>query len=198
MQGGIANSRLRSPSQILARRESVLSPWVTLVEKDVRRHEQPQPELYHFFGLADYAAAVALLSDGTIPIVRQFRPAVESFTWELPSGMVDSGEDPEETCRRELVEETGIITQSIQPLGSHFTDTGRLENRTFTYLVHAQAAPPGFRPESGMEVKYVTWPALQEMISRGEFQLQVHLGCLFLVLNFYLKAGERPFQPRAF
>ena len=38
--------------------------------------------------------------------MRQYRPALEAFTWELPAGLVDPGEDPAETCRRELMEET--------------------------------------------------------------------------------------------
>ena len=30
--------------------------------------------------------------DGEFPIVRQYRPAIEAFSWELPAGLVDPGE----------------------------------------------------------------------------------------------------------
>ena len=39
----------------------------------------------------DYIAIVAALSDSHIPIVRQYRPTLESFTWELPAGLVEFG-----------------------------------------------------------------------------------------------------------
>ena len=49
--------------------------------------------------------------------MRQYRPALEAFTWELPAGLVDPGEDPPRGCRRELLEETGYLTRMIHPLG---------------------------------------------------------------------------------
>ncbi len=39
--------------------------------------------------------------------MRQYRPAVERFTWELPAGLLDEGETPADAFRRELMEETG-------------------------------------------------------------------------------------------
>jgi hypothetical protein len=57
------------------------------------------------FSQQDYIAIVAALPDGRLPIVRQYRPALESFTWELPAGLVESGEDAAACCRRELMEE---------------------------------------------------------------------------------------------
>src|SRR4051794_10022268 len=56
---------------------------------------------------ADYIAIVALTADEKIPLVRQYRPALEAFSWELPAGLVDPGESPADGCRRELLEETG-------------------------------------------------------------------------------------------
>jgi len=47
------------------------------------------------------APIVALTPDGRLPIVRQYRPALEQFTWELPAGMVDQGEAAADCCRRD-------------------------------------------------------------------------------------------------
>ena len=41
---------------------------------------------------AGLIAIVALTPDGRVPVVRQYRPALERFTWELPAGLVDHGE----------------------------------------------------------------------------------------------------------
>ena len=76
---------------------------MTVVERAVEFSEGAAPELYHAVGQQDYIAIVACTREGLIPIVRQYRPAVERFTWELPVGLVDPGEDAAETCRRELI-----------------------------------------------------------------------------------------------
>ena len=51
-------------------------------------------KIYHAVGQLDYLAIVALTPDGRFPIVRQYRPALEAFTWELPAGLAEPGEDP--------------------------------------------------------------------------------------------------------
>jgi predicted NUDIX family NTP pyrophosphohydrolase len=37
--------------------------------------------------------------------------------WGIPKGLVDPGESPEQTARRETLEETGVAAGSLRPLG---------------------------------------------------------------------------------
>lgn len=54
------------------------------------------------------AAALAVLPDGKLLMVRQYRNAIERETLEIPAGARNSKEEPFETCAaRELEEETG-------------------------------------------------------------------------------------------
>ena len=76
--------------KIKARRTTTVSPWMAIIEREVEFAEDASPELYHAVGQADYIAIVALTPEGKIPIVRQYRPALERFTWELPAGLVDA------------------------------------------------------------------------------------------------------------
>src|SRR5262245_58384585 len=119
--------------RIVARRETVVSPWVRLVTKDVEFEPGHPVQTYHALKPADYVSIVARTRGGLVPVVRQYRPAVEAFTYELPAGTVDPGEDPRETCRRELLEETGLTALSIASVGEYFADTGRIENRVYVF-----------------------------------------------------------------
>jgi 8-oxo-dGTP pyrophosphatase MutT (NUDIX family) len=52
--------------------------------------------------------AILVLEGRQVLGVRQERPAAGVRTWELPAGLVDPGESPEEAARRELAEEVGL------------------------------------------------------------------------------------------
>jgi ADP-ribose pyrophosphatase len=47
----------------------------------------------------------------SILLQKQFRPPIDAVTIEVPAGLVDEGETPEECALRELKEETGYIGQ---------------------------------------------------------------------------------------
>ena len=123
---------------------------------------------------------VARTPEKKILIVRQFRPAVEQFTWELPAGMVDQGETPVDCCRRELLEETGYPARTMHALGSYAPDTARLSNTVHSFFV--ETGPRSGEPaaEEGIEVKLVTPHELTALILAGEFTLQLHVGALLL------------------
>lgn len=168
-----------STARILARRETRVSPWVRLVEKEVEFAPGQPAEKYHFLAPRDYIGILARTPSGLFPIVRQFRPAVESCTWELPAGLLEADEDPEQTCRRELREETGLEAKTVIHLGSFFADTGRLENKQHAYFVETGEPNPTFVPEPGMTISYVSFDQLKGLVRSGAFGLQLHIGILF-------------------
>ena len=167
-------------ARVVARRERQLSPWTTLIEKDVEFLAGRGPDTYHAFGPFDWVVAAARMPDGRIPIVRQFRPAVEQYTWELPSGLVDRGEDPETACRRELLEETGLRAERLAYLGGLRPDAGRLELRQHAFRVDASGPVAEFVPEPGVAVEYVLPGDILALIRAGTFCQLHHIAAFFL------------------
>src|ERR1035437_1935879 len=64
------------------------TPWFEILGKTMRQGDEP----YYSLKLPDYAAVVAITDEERGLIVRQFFPAVEHATIELPSALVDPGE----------------------------------------------------------------------------------------------------------
>jgi uncharacterized protein (TIRG00374 family) len=164
--------------RVVSSRSSRLSPWVTIVERQVE-FSAGRVETYHALSQSDYIAILAVTPDKRIPIVRQYRPALERFTWELPAGMVERDEEPAATCVRELFEETGLVVARLHPLGALAADSTRLCNRVHSFLVEAEPTP---MRTAELEVRYVTWDELRALILGGQFDLQYHVGALGLAL----------------
>src|SRR5438105_687313 len=139
--------------KVRSRRTTAVSPWISIIAREVEFSRGARRELYHAVAQADYIAIVALTPEGKIPIVRQYRPALEAFSWELPAGLVDAGETARACCRRELLEETGLTARSIHVLAHTFPCTGRLSNRIHSFFVAAGKRVSGFQPEPGVAVK---------------------------------------------
>lgn len=167
-------------ARIIARSQTPLSPWVQVVRKEVEFGPGKKVEVYHCVAQPDYVAILAKTSSGLIPLVRQYRPAVEAYTWELPAGLLEEGESPEDACRRELKEETGLDAEKVVYLGSYYPDTGRLENLLHAFFVSASEPDPQFAPERGMSVNFVNAQELRDTILSGKFRHQLHLGLFTL------------------
>jgi 8-oxo-dGTP pyrophosphatase MutT (NUDIX family) len=153
---------------------------VRIVRKEVQFAPEQQPEIYHCVALHDYVAVLAKTPDGLIPIVQQYRPAVDAYTWELPAGLLEPGEDPQSACQRELLEETGLHSQSVMHLATGYADTGRLENMQHVYYIEASAPDPHFRAEAGMQVRFVSLVTLMTMIARNKFRQHLHVAAVLL------------------
>lgn len=162
----------------MSRRDLAVSPWVRIVERTIDFGDRV--ETYHAVTQAAYIGILAVTREGEIPIVRQYRPALERHTWELPAGMVDPGESPETTCRRELREETGLVARQVHALGTFAADPARLSNVIHSFLVEADRDDEGPDPE--LDVRFVSYETLRAMILTSELDLQYHVGVLGLVL----------------
>lgn len=167
----------RKQQTIEGRRVDTLSPWVSLVEVDVRQDDEP-PETYHGLVVADYVVVCALSSGGLIPVVRQLRPIIGRATLEFPAGLVDEGETPAAAATREFNEETGLAVDRLVHLGSHFTDTGRLSNRTHAYFAEASGVPALVGDE--VETILLTPGALNCAIADETFCHFLHVGAYAL------------------
>jgi hypothetical protein len=118
-------------TQFFSKTAVLVTDWFTLVEK--RPADSPSSAPYFALETSDYVTVVAVTQNDELVLVRQYLPAVEERTLELPSGHVDPGETPVAAATRELMEETGYIADKIEEIGVIRPDTGRLSNRLWCF-----------------------------------------------------------------
>lgn len=111
------------------------------------------------------AAAVAIDAEQRVCLIRQFRHAAGGWIWELPAGKLEPREPPQETARRELIEEAGTSAHSWSSLGTYVSSPG-----VFTEIVHLYLArnldSVKMAHEAG-ELIEVHWVDLKEACARA-------------------------------
>lgn len=158
-----------------------LSPYVTLVERRVEI--DGRIESFHSLFQADYVTVLAVAADGRIPLVRQYRPALDREVLELPGGLLEDGETPAACAARELEEEAGFRTTSpLRLLGELEPDSGRLENRLWAYLATGVEPIADWLPEAGVDRVLVDRAELLAAITNGRFTHALHIGIVGLAL----------------
>lgn len=108
----------------------------------------------------------------TVVLIEQFRfPAlvagIDPVLVELPAGLVDDGETPEHTARREMIEEMALSVGELRHIGSFQLTPGGADEVCELYVGRV-AAPPadadGIAGHAGMaaeneDIRVRVWPA---------------------------------------
>ncbi len=177
---------------ITSRLVEFTTPWFDVVAKRTNVDESP----YYSLRMPDCVSVIALTPGEQVVLVRQYRPAVERYTLEFPSGQVEVNETPEQAARRELAEETGYRAEDMEFLGALLSDTGRHENRSWCYLAKA-VVPPDYvsKPEPGIETVLFHRYALLDLICGGEYNHATDLAVLLLALARHSQELLSGFKP---
>jgi 8-oxo-dGTP pyrophosphatase MutT (NUDIX family) len=93
-------------------------------------------EAHDFYILesGDWVNVIPLTSDDRIVLIRQYRHGIREITLEIPGGIVENRDTPEQAARRELMEETGYRESDMVDLGSVHPNPAFLNNRCHTFL----------------------------------------------------------------
>jgi 8-oxo-dGTP pyrophosphatase MutT (NUDIX family) len=105
-----------NPWTILSSQVQYDNKWIRLTEHQVL-NPAGGPGIYgvvHFKNLA--IGVVALDEEQHIYLVGQYRFPLEQFSWEIPEGGGPLEDDPLSSAKRELLEETGLVASSWEPI----------------------------------------------------------------------------------
>jgi 8-oxo-dGTP pyrophosphatase MutT (NUDIX family) len=161
-------------------------PWLTVWEEDVRLPDGAIIHGYLRSRARDYAMVFALLADGTVPLVRQYKHGPGRPSYDLPAGYLDGPDElPLSGAQRELHEETGLVADRWQPLGHLVIDTNRGEDRAHIFLALGarHEGTPHLDPTEALEVSYHTPSALREMVRGGVIDSMASVAGIMLGLS---------------
>lgn len=115
--------------------ETLLADYHATVKKNkVQLPDGAVIDDFYTITIPDAAMVAAITEGGRLLIKNEFRYACETEVIECPAGMVEPGEEPLETAKRELREETGYESDDWTYLGSTWESTSKLTNYMHLFL----------------------------------------------------------------
>ncbi|MES2723427.1 MAG: NUDIX hydrolase [Pseudomonadota bacterium] len=125
------------------------NPWISLTEYDAVAPTGADA-LYGVVSFKNFAMAILPIhTDGTITLVGQNRLPCNDYSWEIPEGGGPLADDPLESAKRELLEETGLAAAHWQEILRMQLSNSVTDEHAFGYLatglsqVHAEPEGDG-------------------------------------------------------
>jgi 8-oxo-dGDP phosphatase len=115
-------------------------------------------------------SVVAVNGKNEVLMIRQYRRPVDSYLWEIPAGLRDlAGEDPANTAKRELLEETSMEAAHWERLGAYYnTPGGSNELNQIFFARHLTEVPSEYLKTDEEVDLQPTWVPIAEAIEAIE------------------------------
>jgi 8-oxo-dGTP pyrophosphatase MutT (NUDIX family) len=154
-----------NPWRVRATRTAYENPWLAIEENDVV-HPNGADGFYGVVRIRKLAVgALPVDDDGFVYLVGQWRFPLGRYSWEMPEGGAEPGEDPEICARRELAEETGLRAGRLEQILRMDVSNSVTDEQAVIFL--ATELEEGIAaPEPSESLKVVRAP-LEEALARA-------------------------------
>lgn len=143
----------------------------------------------------EYVGSVAilpLLDKENIILLRQYRPVVREWIYEIPAGTLEPGESPYECAMRELEEETGYKPSKLTKLFEMYIAPGYSTEKLHSFLA-LDLQPGVFKPSRGeeIEIEKKPLPEVIKMIKTNEIYDAKTIATILYYLGFSASYGKK-------
>ncbi|POY35857.1 DNA mismatch repair protein MutT [Solitalea longa] len=168
----------------------VKDQWATLRADSCRMPNGKIIEPYYVLEYADWVNAVALTENNEVIMIRQYRHGAEQTMLEIVGGVIDDTDSsPEETVRRELLEETGYEFTSIEATVTLYPNPSTSSNKVYSFLAKGGKKVQGQVLDHSEEilVELISLEELKRLVLENKIPQAMHSSAIFYAL---IKLGQ--------
>jgi ADP-ribose pyrophosphatase len=145
---------------------------------------------YYFHGVEYNIDAVIIVAthvdEDKLVVIKQFRVPLNDYVYEIPAGLIDSGEDFETTVKRELKEETGLDLLQIdyaKTKSKAYISTGMTdESAALVYCTcRGEISKAYLEPDEDIEIMLLSKQEAKSLISSKE---KIDIKAFLAIQNF--------------
>lgn len=169
----------------LASRTLLEDRWISLRADRLRTAAGAVLDPWYVLDYPDWVVAVALTPDDRLVLVRQWRHGAQTWSLELPGGVIDRADsDPVAAAARELREETGYEAEGWRHLYAAHANPAMQTNRLHVVLGTAARPVAAATPEPGEHISLECLPVPEVLagIGRGMIGQSMHVGAILVGL----------------
>jgi ADP-ribose pyrophosphatase len=116
-------------------------------------------------------AALPVDDEGRLVLVRQYRHPIGQALWEVPAGLLEKGESPEQAVRREIEEEVGRRAGDIERLAVFHPTPGFCDEVLHLFrATRLEETPVRHDEDEVLEVKWFTLDEARRMMRAGDLR----------------------------
>lgn len=164
--------------------ERILDSEFVKVDKDdvILPKGREIPDFYKVT-IKDCSAIVAIKEDHHIILKKEYRHCYKQELIEIPAGVLEAGEDPLKTAKRELLEETGYKSDKWTYLGKTLESSAKLTNYMHIYMAEDCKKVSKQKLDYGedIEVIEVDFEEAIQMIMNNEIICNSSIGAILKV-----------------
>ena len=167
-------------------------PWLTIRQD---KCEMPNGNVIPAFYVNEYPDWVnvfGLTNEGQVVMVKQYRYGIDSVEMELPGGVIEEGESPEQGARRETLEETGYVFKDYQYLGKVCANPSTTNNFTHFFLATGgeKVAEPELDHSEEIDVLLLAIDDVKSLVKENKLMQSLHVNGITYAL---MRLGEVTF-----
>lgn len=172
--------------KILKRETTYQSRAFSIQKVDLRLPDE-RTVTYDLVDHNDSITVVPFDQDGNIWFVRQYRLGPDEILLELPAGVLEDGEPPEEGVSREIREEIGKAAGQLTPLGDFYLAPGYASEHMYVYLAtNLSHAPLDADDDEFIQLEAIPVTKALQMAREGQFRDSKTIASLFLAEKYLL------------
>ncbi|MBK9266616.1 MAG: NUDIX hydrolase [Polyangiaceae bacterium] len=160
----------------------VAKKWLTVKEQHIALPHGGEIADFHLLEAPDWSSVIAVTEMGQFVFVDQYRHGAGRVSRELPAGVIDAGETPEQAARRELEEETGFVAEHWEHLFTTHVEPHRLTSRAHFFVATGarRVAKQRVDPSENIDVVLLDAADIVPAIMNGAIVHGVHVGAIML------------------
>lgn len=173
------------PWKVIDSRYLIRDPWMVLRADCCETSRGIGVDPYYVQEPPDWVQIVAFDRKDRILLIQQYRHGAGVMSTELPCGKIEPGETPADAARRELLEETGCVAETLLPLPVSSPNPACLSNRVhaFVALNTQPLQEQNLDATEEIEFGFVSISEVLTLIDSGAFLQALHIASLFLALR---------------